>query len=71
MAHEMHISIFKIEAALLDENRKIIIKNHEESCNGCKIWVTIQGGCKVIMKLFSSCFRLLYCVVAAGFVPGP
>ena len=25
----------------------------------------------VIMKLFSSCFRLLYCVMAAGFAPGP
>ena len=23
------------------------------------------------MKLFSSCFRQLYCVMAAGFAPGP
>ena len=54
-----------MEATLLDKS------NHNDLCNGYCIWVTIQSGWRVMMKLFTSCFRQLYCVMAAGFAPGP
>ena len=64
--------IFKMEASLFDENLQTnkqlhcimicVMDTRFELC-------TIQGGCRIIMKLFSSCFRLLYCVMAAGFLP--
>ena len=45
--------------------------NHNELHNGYYIWVIIQDSCRVIMKMLSFCFRLLYCILAAGFAPGP
>ena len=65
MAYEMHIQILKMEATILDGN------NHNELHNGYQIWVIIQRCCRILMKLFSSCFRLPYCVVAAGFMLDP
>ena len=64
-SQDAHLN-FKMEVTLLNEK---IITNQLH--NGYYISVRVQGGCIVIMKLFSSCFRLLYCIMAAGFVLGP